>query len=227
MRPVFVSSHCYPSVVDLLKNLNCSPILVPELPNVDRRTSYHTDLSLCVLGNTVICAPSLYGCLSDVEGYKLIKGYSEPCDPYPYDIPYNVLVVGNYIFCRKDKTDKVLLSAVEDLGYEIINVNQGYSRCSSLPVGDSALITSDPSIFKAAQIVGIDVLGVSDDGICLEGFPNGFIGGTGGTVEGNTVFFGDISKHCDYNRIKEFCNKHGFSIYFTAEPLRDFGSLLC
>ena len=227
MSSVFVSDRCYPSVVDLLKRLDCDPILVPSLPNVDERTSYHTDLSLCVLGDTIVCAPSLYNRIGNIEGFILIKGDTEPCEPYPNDIPYNVAVVGKYVFCRKAGTDKKLLSVAEEKGYEIINVNQGYSRCSSLPIGQAGLITSDPSVSRAAKDFGIDVLKVSNDGVLLDGFPNGFIGGTAGCVDNNVIFFGDISKHCDYNKIKEFCDTKEFIVHFTAEPLRDFGSLLC
>lgn len=227
MKYAFLSERSYGSVLKLLKTFNFEPVLVPELPFVDGKTSYHADLSLCILGKTIVCAPSAYEFLKKISCYTVIKGDSEPCEPYPNDILYNAAVVGKFIFCRADKTDKILLETAEKCGYRIVNVNQGYAGCSTLPVTESALITSDSGIYSAALKVGIDALSVSNDGVLLDGYPHGFIGGTGGLFENKLVFCGDISAHRDFEKIKIFCEKHSVEIYFTPEPLYDFGSLLC
>ena len=229
MKYAFLSDRCYGSTLKLLK----TSILVPELPLIDSKTAYHADLSLCVLGENVVCAPSLHEKLSNIKdpdfigGINLIKGDKEPCEPYPNDILYNAAVVGKYIFCKRDKTDKKLLEIAEKNGYIIVNVNQGYARCSTLPVTDSALITSDSGIYSAALNHGFDALFVSNEGVSLDGYPNGFIGGCGGLFENKLIFSGDISKHRDYEKIKDFCGKHSVEVLFTAEPLYDFGSVLC
>lgn len=227
MKYVFLSHRSYVSVLKLLKTFSFEPVLIPDLPLVDAKTAYHADLSLCILGKTVVCAPSLYENLSNISGYTVIKGDSEPCDPYPNDILYNAAVVGKNIFCRIDKTDKILLEIAAKNGYHIVNVKQGYARCSTLPVGDSALITSDSGIYSEALKIGLDALFVSNKGVLLDGYPNGFIGGCGGFLENKLVFCGDISKHRGYEKIKDFCAEYSVELYFTSEPLYDFGSILC
>lgn len=229
MKYAFLSDRCYGSTLKLLK----TSILIPELPLIGEKTAYHADLSLCILGENAVCAPSLYERFKEIgdpdfiNSVNFIKGNSEPCEPYPNDILYNAAVVGKTVFCRIDKTDKILLETAEKNGYHLVNVKQGYARCSTLPVSDSALITSDVGIYSAALKNGFDALLVTNDGVLLDGFPNGFIGGCGGLYEDKLIFSGDISKHRDFENIKSFCGKYSVEVFFTSEPLYDFGSVLC
>lgn len=227
MSSVFVSHRVYESVLKLLKSFSADPILIHDLPEIDSRTAYHADLSLCVLGDTIVCAPSLFEKIANIKNYKVIKGKYEPCEPYPKDILYNAAVVGEYLFCNLLKTDPVLLEVAEMKGFKTIDVKQGYTRCSTLVVNSSALITSDNGIHSVALNCGVDSLLVSNEDVVLEGYPHGFIGGTGGVFENKMIFCGDVSKHRDFRKIKEFCGKYSVEIFYTSEPLRDFGSVLC
>lgn len=227
MKYVFVSGKCFGSVIDLLKNLSYKPILINDLPSVDKRISYHSDMSLCVIGDSVVCAPSAYHYLKQKVDCDLVCGRAEPQSKYPEDVLYNAAVVGKYLFCLKGKTDEVLIETAEKKGLEVICVKQGYARCSILPVSDTAVITADSAVSATAAKLGLDVLLVSNNGIFLPGFSHGFIGGTGGTVGKNVVFFGDISKHPDYSEIKAFCSAYGKSVKYTLDRLTDFGSVLC
>ncbi len=227
MNPVFISCRVYDSVLKLLKSFSAELVLIPDLPKIDSRTAYHADLSLCVLGDTVVCAPSLYEKIEKIDNFNIIKGESEPQEPYPNDVLYNAAVVGKHIFCNLNATDRILVDIAKKNGFSLINVKQGYARCSTLPITDSALITSDKGIYSAAFNLGLDVLLVSNEDILLEGYPNGFIGGTGGVFENRMFFCGDITQHRDFEKIKEFCGKYSVEIVYTSEPLRDFGSVLC
>ena len=227
MSSVFISGRAYESVLKLLKSFSAELVLIPDLPKIYSRTAYHADLSLCVLGDTVVCAPSLYEKIEKIDNFNIIKGEAEPQEPYPYDVLYNAAVVGKHIFCNLTATDRVLIEVAKKNGFNLINVKQGYARCSTLPVTDSALITSDNGICSAALKSGLDVLYVSNEDVLLEGYPNGFIGGTGGVFENRMFFCGDITQHRDFEKIKEFCGKYSVEIVYTSEPLRDFGSVLC
>ncbi len=227
MNPIFISCRAYESVLKLLKSFSAKTVLIPDLPEIDSRTAYHADLSLCVLGDTVVCAPSLYEKIDKIDGFNIIKGESEPQDPYPHDVLYNAAVVGKHIFCNLTATDSVLIEVAKKKGFNLINVKQGYARCSTLPVTDSALITSDNGIYSASLKLGFDTLLVSNEDVLLDGYPYGFIGGTGGILKNKMVFCGDITRHRDFEKIKEFCGKYFVEIVYTSEPLRDFGSVLC
>ena len=121
--------------------------------------------------------------------------------------------------------DKAVLKLCESLEIETINVNQGYTRCSTLVINDRAAITSDISIKNALESNGAEVLLISPGNIFLDGFDYGFIGGAGVSFDGKTVFFGNVKKHPDYEKIRGFCKKYNSKLEILCEhiPLTDIG----
>ena len=60
----------------------------------------------------------------------------------------------------------------------------------------------------------------------LSGYNYGFIGGASVYLnpENTLLFFGDITKHVDYNNIKFFCDKNNIKIdYIPQIHLEDIG----
>ncbi len=141
---------------------------------------------------------------------------------YPYDCALNCVVAGGKVICGR--------SAPKELfrGMTVIEVNQGYAKCSTIPLNESAFITSDKSIYKALVKNGCDVLLTNNDGIMLDGYDCGFIGGCSGKVsEKLLVFTGDIKKHKDHENIKSFCANHQIDIYSLGNNfLYDHGGIL-
>ena len=82
----------------------------------------------------------------------------------------------------------------------MLKVRQSYVKCSCIVLDDKAMITSDPSIYRALNGT-FDVLKTSNENIFLNGFSCGFIGGASGVVDNTILFCGDIRKHKDYNNI--------------------------
>ncbi|MBQ8208511.1 MAG: hypothetical protein IJZ89_07250, partial [Clostridia bacterium] len=107
---------------------------------------------------------------------------------YPRDILLNAAVVGEKLIGRLAYISRSVMSYAQGRNMELIDVKQGYAKCSVCTVAENALITADPSISKAAKLGGIDVLDISEDGILLDGYDHGFIGGASGT-DGERVFF--------------------------------------
>ena len=58
----------------------------------------------------------------------------------------NCLYLGNKLYGRLDATDKAVLDYCTKNQIELIDVKQGYTRCSTLVVNDNAVITADKSI---------------------------------------------------------------------------------
>ena len=113
--------------------------------------------------------------------------------------------------------------------YKIVNVNQGYTKCSVCKVSENAIITADQSIAKAAQAMGIDVLPICEGYISLPPFKHGFIGGASGLCNGlKTLYFcGNINLHKDADAIKAFCKNHNREIVsLSDEVLFDVGTLI-
>ena len=105
----------------------------------------------------------------------------------------------------------------------VINVKQGYARCSTL-VGRDFAVSADAGILSALSALGYDTLRISAGGVKLSGYDHGFIGGASFYDEGAVFFFGDPALHRDGERIKSFLSAHGTDcIPLTGGPLTDYG----
>ena len=204
------------------------PFNLAALPFSMRR---HADLSFCYLGRGVaVCAPEAYTYYKEKLtpwGIRLIKGDKSVGSNYPYDASYNVAIVGKRLFCKVDITDSTLLSEAKALGYEIININQGYAKCSVCPVDENSAISADMSFYKAAVKNGVDVLLITNGNICLEGFENGFFGGSTYCAQKGVIGAkGDMKTLPEYGKIREFLNKRGIDTAQGDGAVTDFGSFI-
>ena len=194
--------------------------------------SMHADLTFCYLGEgTAVCAKEAFSyysrAFSETE-LCLIEGASFLDMHYPKDSAYNIAVVGNKIFCKTKITDRVLLNKAEALGYKIVDINQGYAKCSVCPVSENAAISADPSFLKAAEKEGIDCLKITNDSITLPGYDTGFFGGAAFMKDEKTLAVnGNIMLHPDAKRIKDFLSGYNISVLsLKCDEISDFGSLI-
>jgi len=146
----------------------------------------------------------------------------ESCE-YPRDIGLNAAAVGGCVICNAKYTNEEILKRAN----KIIDVKQGYAKCSTCVVGDNAVITSDVSIYGAALKNNIDALLIESGHINLDGYNYGFIGGCSGLTDKNKLAFtGNIALHPDYEAIKNFCGDRGVEIVsLSDEKLYDYGSI--
>lgn len=225
---IIVAKNMPQMAKDNLIKLGFNLIESAELKTVHKGLKYHPDMQIVKGDGCYICAPCCYDHYKlyfENIGIKLIKGKNDPKENYPYDVPYNVAIVDNYAIHNFEFTDS---KVSENLNCEKINVNQGYSKCSICVVSDNAVITSDKGIAKVLTSYDIDVLAVTEGYIELEPFKYGFIGGCSGIISDDKIAFcGDISLHPDYEKIKEFCHKHGKKIVcLTNSKPVDVGTIM-
>ena len=147
-------------------------------------------------------------------------------EKYPENVLLNCLFIGNTLYGRLDSVDDTVLDYCREEDIKLVNVNQGYTKCSSLQVAENAVITADKSIEKALKNNGAEVLLISPGNIELKGFDYGFIGGAGFYNNGTVYFFGNVKKHPDYDKIKQFCDSYNSDIEILCQdmPLTDIGS---
>lgn len=191
---------------------------------------FHTDLFLLNLFNGTLLIDE-----SQKEsfvkyltiGYKL-KEISGIKSPYPSDCGLNCVVMGDKLICNISTIHPAVLSFAEDNHYNIIKVNQGYTKCSVCVINNNALITDDESIYCSCQNNQIDSILISKGSIRLNGFDYGFIGGCTGLIDKNKLLFnGDINYHKDCNKIIDFLNKYKVEpVVIKNRPLTDIGSVI-
>jgi hypothetical protein len=174
----------------------------------------------------IVVAPNKYDQLAKVYDQYMIKGISYLQERYPYTIPYNAAVVGNYVIHNFEHTDETIKNLIKKKELIPIDINQGYSKCNIAIVDDHSIITSDKGIYKTLLNYPIDVLLIQPGHIQLSHMSYGFIGGCCGKVEDQLVFYGDISKHPDFERIYKFIKDRNIKIKWFDFPLEDIGSII-
>lgn len=113
-------------------------------------TDAHADLHLLHLGGRKIIlsreqcnnAEKLIEMGFDVQVLDTPLG-----DKYPADVPLNAALFGNYAILNP----KTVCKNIDFSGRSLIPVRQGYTKCSVVPVTESAIITDDVSIASAAE----------------------------------------------------------------------------
>lgn len=202
---------------------------------LDKPVSSHADMLICLIDKTIFCYSDYYENNIDVfskitEEYNIVTSTHQCKAIYPYDIGLNVLVIGKKIFCKKACVAKEILEYAKNNHYKVINVNQGYSCCSTLVINKNSAITSDKGMFDALVSEGIDTLLVSSSDIKLEGYNCGFIGGSGYIFEKTIYFFGSVENLREKFEVKQWLKKKNYEIIsLFVGDVSDFGGakLIC
>ena len=183
-------------------------------------------------GNFIAYAPGTDAELINsliMHGFVLIKGESVLTPSYPSDIAYNIARVGSFYFHNLKYTDPVIRKHLFKLDIEPVHVEQGYSKCSILPVNDNSIITTDKGIARAAGEKGLNVLLLDNErSIRLPGLDYGFIGGACGMLGPSICALNGNVKNLDcYEKFTDFLLKEKISIVsLTYNQITDIGSIL-
>ena len=211
--------------IETLRTIKCEDVLEP--------ISYHPDIVMHPINHsTIIVAPNVFDYYEENlsrKGIKVVKGESYLSCKYPNDIAYNVGRVHGYAIHNFKYTDEKLLFYLKKQGLELVDIKQGYSKCSMAVVDEKAIITSDYPIYKQLTKLDIDVLLIESGHIKLEGFNYGFIGGTFGNLsKDNIVISGNFDSHPDYERIIQFLKKHKKKLLVLDDnQIVDLGTIIC
>lgn len=228
-------SASYPKIIEALNLLGIRTILTePYKNNINNPESTHADMQILHLGYdriVLLCKNNKFNDKLNCEFINKKADIIYTSSPikdfkYPQCVKLNIALVGNNAIGCFKYCDEAVLKALD--GYNLINVNQGYAKCSTAIVNDNAIITSDNSISTASKKSGIDCLKISEGYIYLCEKYSGFIGGACFMIDKNTLAFtGDISCHPDYISIKTFCANYGINLLsLTNDILCDVGGIV-
>ncbi len=209
-----------------------SLIPLPPFELFDTPVSAHPDM-LMFFGDKLIChseyfkiAENEIKSIANAKGVEIELSREPISKKYPSDVLFNALELGNNILCREGSVSEHIKKYAKRLGKGIVNVKQGYTKCSVCKVSDNAIITSDKNIANTAKSLGISVLEIDSSGVILNGYNCGFIGGASGNDGKNTYFCGNIRLHSNGTEIVDFCNKHGApTISLSDQQLYDVGTI--
>lgn len=216
-RRVCVSADAEPALVEWLEAEGCEVSFVETEGIVSEPLSNHPDIFMCRLGvsedsELVVCEESRREILGPV---------------YPDDIKFNAACTGKYFIHNLKFTAPELAKAAEEHGMIMVDVKQGYAKCSTVTVDEDSIITYDHGIAEKCRSLGMNVLEISPKNILLPGYDTGFIGGTSGRIGDTVVFNGNLAAHPDFDAIKSFIESKDLALkWFEGWPLTDIGSII-
>ena len=229
MKYAFVDYRISEEEINNLSNLNCNIIKCEPCLKLYNAICGHPDILLHFINPSTIilhkdASDTFEASLIDL-GFNVIRSEYSLTDKYPEDIILNAVNTKDFFMHNLIHTDPTLLDAVQDK--TLINIKQGYSKCSTAILNDKTFITSDNSVFKALTAHGYDVLLINPGNIELPGLDYGFIGGTCGMLDSNTlVFYGSLDYHPQKQEITNFLKRNNITpIYLSDTPLIDRGSI--
>lgn len=226
----FVDYRTTENEINSLKKLNYDVIKIPKDNNLYEAINGHTDIQLNILNkNTLIINKNInlsFKELLKTKNINFIESDSTLSSKYPSNISLNAYITDNYLVHNLKFTDKKILEYCKNK--KTINVNQGYTKCSILPLREKVIITNDTGIYNTLKNEGFDILLLPFGDIELSGFNYGFIGGVGGMISNDSMaFFGSLDKYAFGNEVKKFLYKYDIKpIYLSNTKLIDRGSLL-
>lgn len=226
----FVDYRTTEEEINSLKNLNYDVIKIPKDNNLYEAINGHTDIQLNILNRyTIIVNKNInlsFKELLKTKNINFIESDSTLSFKYPSNISLNAYITDNYLVHNLKFTDKKILDYCKNK--KIIHVNQGYTKCSILPLREKAIITNDTGIYNTLKSENFDILLLPFGDIELSGFNYGFIGGVGGMISNDSMaFFGSLDNYAFGNEVKKFLYKYDIKpIYLSNTKLIDRGSLL-
>lgn len=212
-----------------LHSIGIQTIKIKEYPMLPQPVNSHADLQMLHFGkNNILCHSEHLFTGEWVENFNIRKIASKAGDKYPNDVRLNCALIGNKLICNKKTVAPEILDFADINGLTVIDVKQGYARCSICIINENAIITDDKSIFAAAGNFFNDAQFISKGSIGLKGYGYGFIGGCCGKIDKNKIAFnGSIESHRDYKKIVDCLSRNNVEcIELHSNPLYDIGGII-
>ena len=213
----------------LFEELSIKVVDVIENTLLDTPVSKHADMLANYIGKSTFLSDKhqieLCKFIEDNNGKSVIIENIK--SPYPNDCLLNFADIGDYIICNKSILTKEIIDLLPKKA--IIDVKQGYSKCSVCICKSNTIITDDISVYNAVlQYDNINSLLIEKGSVHINKYDYGFIGGCCGLIDRNTLLFnGDLSLHSDFDKIKNFLYDNGVNyIDIKGKPLTDIGSII-
>lgn len=209
-----------------LNRLNIEVIPTCKIDRIQDSVCGHADMMIHHLGGgDFVTANEAYDYFKKaLPDANLIRGKNNLQPDYPHDILYNTAAFGKFVVCNKKFTAVEILERYS----AILDVKQGYAKCSICIVNDNAIITADRKIAQICGQNGIDVLKIEEGCIELRGMNYGFFGGAAGLIDKNILALnGELKTHKNADDIKAFCKNYKVEILeLKGGVITDIGSIL-
>ena len=227
-KPLIITDKRMPlPAKNMLKTIGNPVFLQTELL-VYKSISGHPDIFICQGDEGLVVAPGLHSeILKPLADYaiRVINGLVDPGKTYPESARYNAVVTPDFIIHNLKITDPVIFETFP--GRKHLHVNQGYTRCNLLALGNNHFITSDHGIERALRQEGKMVLFADPAHVRLKGQKNGFFPGCCGIFRDEILVAGSLNHHPQKSEILDFIEMTGLKVReLFAGELTDVGGII-
>ncbi len=218
VKKAFVSQIISDEIRNNLNSLGVETIDAPECKSLNSELRFHPDI---ILNNPT---EGIWFSAGETNVNNLLtKGQSELNNKYPMDCIYNCFIIDSVLYGGKN-----IAPEISEYAERQVKIAQGYTKCSTVILNSESFITSDVSVYKALTNEGKNVLKVTNEGILLNGFSCGFIGGCTGVLGDKTLSItGNARFLTDYDSIVGFCANIGYKVISLSNEMPyDYGGIL-
>lgn len=213
----------------IFNELALKVVSVTKNPLLDLPVSKHADILSNYVGKSIFLVDKnqveLCKFIEDNDGKTVLIDNVQ--SPYPNDCLLNFADIGDFIICNKSILTEEIANKLPKK--KIIDVKQGYSKCSVCICKHNTVITDDISIYNAlSHYDNINSLLVEKGSVRINKYDYGFIGGCCGLINKELLLFnGDLSTHSDFDKIQKFLYDNNIKyIDIKGKPLTDIGSII-
>ena len=219
-----------PEITAALHALGVRTVSPSRCPALPEETAEHADMLLCHTGGNVCFVAPEQTALAQrlqAEGFN-VRATAPPGGAYPEDVRLNVAVGNGFALGLSGSIDKDLAAYLHETGRPLIPVRQGYAKCSLCVITENAFVTEDPSIARALERRGAEVLRIAPGDVYLSERHHGFFGGASGKIARDKLAVtGSLTFHRNGDRIRAFAADHGVTIVeLTDGRIMDIGGIL-
>lgn len=229
MVSTMIISPQYDKVMYDFIEMGIKCILTEKCTDVQDPVSFHPDILCHHLGEKkIVVYPYSHGLNLTLDRLGMdVVWVDTPFEQhYPRDVALNSVRIGDYLICNQKYTNKFVLASVNK--ENIIDIPQGYAKCSTLIVDEDSIITADTIIAQKFNDLGKSALLIRQGDVRLDGHDYGFIGGAGVKLSKDKLYLtGKLSTHKDCDIIKEFLLQRNIELIEGGyEQLVDVGSMI-
>lgn len=213
-------------IKNYLENNKIRYIKTIKNENLYEEINGHPDIVACNICGYTVMEEQTYNKINIVNE-NIIIGKNKLTAKYPYDIAYNVISTNRYLIGKIDFVDENIKKIAKQNNLEFINVNQGYTKCSTISLPNDVFITSDKNIHDTLISKNLKSYYVYMNDIYLSERYNGFLGGCCSFIDDILVFFGSIEKAESSRYLKSILKENNINyININCDKLIDYGSMI-
>lgn len=226
MRYIFIN-HAMPRETENILSRFGHCVRISPLASLPAPVAAHPDMQIARLGDKFIVHEENKALISFLKEKNIPFSAEQTAAGavYPMDVALNCFGFSGYFFCSR-YTSQTAYATARSAGLIPVMTKQGYTKCSCLIAGKK-IITADSAIAHACKAIGADCLEICAGHIGIDGYDYGFIGGASGVIGDTVIFFGDIMRHPDGEKIKEAILSQNMNIISASEDmLFDYGGIV-